>query len=158
MLKEVTESLAFGDESVCSRDTSGQFAIVHACKEPCHRRAVGYTARSLPRTHPHYLVLERGYHLYLNVIDPDQPLFMMPTFAAFLGFVDKHIAERRVIIHCNQGESRAPSFTLLYMAKRLKLLPDDSYQAAAEAFRKRFSYTPGRGIVTWLASHWNELP
>lgn len=157
MMHEVLPNLFFGDESACTVDSTGQVAVVHACKDPCHRSAVGYSGRGLPDTHPHYLVLEQEYHLFLNLIDPPAPLFMMPSFEAFLGFVDKHISERKVIVHCNQGESRAPSLALLYSAKRTDGLPNDSYEAAAQAFRGLHPYNPGRGIQTWLSQHWGDI-
>jgi predicted protein tyrosine phosphatase len=153
----VSDHLAFGDESICTHDTSGAVAVVHACKEPCHRHAVGYSARSLPSSHPNYLVLEADFHLYLNLIDPPGPLFMMPSFTAFMQFVDKHIPERPVIVHCNQGESRAPSLALLYAAKRFGLFPARSYSEAASPFRETFPYNPGRGIARWLSENWAAI-
>jgi hypothetical protein len=158
MRTKITERLSYGDEVECNQRDDGAVAVVHACKEPCHRRSVGYSGRSLPSNHPHYLVLESGHHLYLNLIDPDVPLFMMASFEAFLVFVDREIKEREVLIHCNKGESRAPSLTLLYMAKRLNALPNDSYYAAATAFQGRFPYNPGRGISTWLTNNWHKIP
>jgi hypothetical protein len=153
----INEQLSFGNESACTHITDGTIAVVHACKEPCHRSAVGYSTRTIPSNHPNYLVLEHGHHLYLNLIDPPQPLFMMASFEAFVKFVDREIAERPVLIHCNQGESRAPSLTLLYMAKRLATLPNDSYAVAATAFRQKFPYNPGRGIETWLTTNWSKI-
>jgi hypothetical protein len=153
----INERLSFGNESACTDITDGTIAVVHACKEPCHRGAVGYSTRTIPSNHPNYLVLERGHHLYLNLIDPPAPLFMLPSFEAFLKFVDREIAERPVLIHCNQGESRAPSLTLPYMAKRLDALPSVSYAAAAIAFRQNYAYNPGRGIETWLTTNWNKI-
>ncbi|HEY1686485.1 MAG TPA: hypothetical protein VGG19_17105 [Tepidisphaeraceae bacterium] len=153
----ISERLSFGNESACTHITDGTIAVVHACKEPCHRNAVGYSTRTIPNTHPNYLALEHGHHLYLNLIDPPQPLFMIPSFEAFLRFVDREIAERPVLIHCNQGESRAPSLTLLYMAKRLAILPNESYSAAATAFRQTHAYNPRRGIQTWLITNWNKI-
>lgn len=154
---QVLPNLAFGNGSACTRVTSGVVAVVHACKEPCHRDAVGYSSRSLPNTHPNYLVLESEYHLFLNLIDPPRPLFMMQSFDSFFAFVDKHIEEREVVIHCNQGESRAPSLALLYAAKRSERFPNESYALAARAFQAEFVYNPGRGIHSWLATHWTEL-
>ena len=68
----ITDRLSYGNESECTHSTDGSIAVVHACKHPCHRHAVGYT-NTLPNTHPNYLVLERGHHLYLNLIDPPAP-------------------------------------------------------------------------------------
>jgi hypothetical protein len=152
----VSDRLSYSGDWACSHANDGTRAVVHACKMPCHRHAVGYT-NNLPSTHQHYLVYERGHHLYLNLIDPPQPLFMLPSFVAFLRFVDREIAEREVLIHCNQGESRAPSLALLYMAKRLGLLPSGSYEEAAEAFRSEFTYRPGEGIRRWLTANWQKI-
>jgi hypothetical protein len=153
---KLAERLSYGNEETCSHAIDASLAIVHACKIPCHRRAVGYT-NNLASSHQHYLVYENGHHLYLNLIDPPQLLFMMPCFEAFLRFVDREIAEREVLIHCNQGESRAPSLALLYMAKRLWLLPSESYDEAAESFRSQFTYRPGEGIKRWLTANWQRI-
>jgi len=153
----VTEGLCFGDGSSCRHAEDQGMAIVHACKEPCHRRAVGYSERSLDRGHPFYLWKEDGPHLYLNIVDPPVALFKRESFDAFFRFVDRKIAAAPVLIHCNQGESRAPSLALLYMAKRLALLPDESYAAAAAAFARRFPYRPGNGIKGYLTQNWHLL-
>jgi protein-tyrosine phosphatase len=81
----------------------------------------------------------------------------MPGFKAFLRFVDREIAEREVLIHCNQGESRAPSLALLYLAKRLGSLPNESYDLAAESFEAQFPYRPGQGISRWLTRNWRQI-
>ncbi len=149
-------NLIFTDISGCSYEHSDTLSIVHACKEPCHRCAVGYKEKSLASLHPNYLALTRGNHLYLNLIDPPVPLFKAESFAAFFAFVDEHIKHRDVRIHCNKGESRAPSLTLLYRAKR-GLLPNDSYEAARVAFGAHNPYKPGKGIETYLRENWHRL-
>lgn len=157
MKYQVHDNLSFGDISCCRHINDGSIAIVHACKEPCHRNAVGYSGRSLSSSHPCYLIFESDFNLYLNLIDPPAPLFMMPSFLAFMAFVDKHIKHREVIIHCNLGESRAPSLALLYLAKRTTVLPNDSYENAAQAFAANFPYSPGQGIRLWLSKNWNNI-
>lgn len=152
----VTDNLCFDDLTGCRHDDQ-EFSVVHACKEPCHRHAVGYEVRSLESHHPHYLAIEKPHHLYLNMIDPPVPLFKPQSFDLFFDFVDREITKRPVLIHCNKGESRAPSLALLYMAKRLRLLPDNSYQAAADSFSARFPYKPGKGIATYLQENWQKL-
>lgn len=153
----VAHNLAFGDLSICTYACSSDLAVVHACKDPCHRHAVGYSGRGLPNTHPNYLVLERDNHLYLNLIDPPGPLFMMESFVSFLAFVDKHVDEREVLIHCNLGESRAPSLALVYLAKRLNAIANDSFPSAARDFSAKYPYSPGKGIQTWLTKNWMAI-
>lgn len=154
-LHSVAPNLFYGDLNAGHR-APADAAVVHACKDPCHKQAVGYD-KKIEDTHPDYLSRERGPHLYLNMIDPPVPLFKREMFVKFFEFVDRQIAERPVVIHCNQGRSRAPSLTLLYMAKRMKLLPDTDYLTARRAFEQKFPYEPGKGIETYLSSEWSLL-
>lgn len=45
------------------------WVVVQACKEPFHRRAVGYVGNIDP-SHSEYLVARRGDRLILNMICP----------------------------------------------------------------------------------------
>lgn len=154
---KVQDGLYVGNEGDC-RIGDGEWAVVHACKSPCHQRAVGYRG-SLSRDHPHYLVLEQGTDLYLNLVDPPIPLFMVPSFISFLAFTRVQIEEgRKILIHCNQGESRAPSLALLLLAKLTGSISNESYGAARVGFEALFSgYNPGLGIQKYLADHWSEF-
>jgi hypothetical protein len=154
---EVYHNLFIGTGRDCFFTQKDDWAVIHACKSPCHQRVLGYN-RSLPSDHPNYLTFEHGNHLFLNMIDSDEPLFMPPLFMASLVFIEKHISNRRVMIHCNEGLSRAPSLALLYLAKRAKVIDGGSYGAAAKDFIKLFRfYRPGRGIALYLELHWKEL-
>jgi len=135
-----------------------EWAVVHACKSPCHQRAVGYSG-SLSPDHPHYLVLEQATDLYLNLIDPPIPLFMAPSFISFLAFARKQLENgRKILIHCNQGESRAPSLALLLQAKLIGSISNESYAAARAQFEAESArYNPGMGIQTYLAEHWSDF-
>lgn len=106
----VTDTLWFGDSELCRAENNKNQAIIHACKEPCHRCAIGYREKSLSADHPAYLAWEQGSHLYLNLIDPAVPLFKRESFDIFLSFADRMMtAKLPTLIHCNQGQSRAPS-------------------------------------------------
>lgn len=153
----VYERLYVGTEEDC-RYGNNEWAVVHACKSPCHQKEVGYSG-SLPNTHPNYLVLERENDLILNMIDPPRPLFMPKLFIDFLAFSEKHWKNgQKLLIHCNLGESRAPSLALLFMAKYLHKISNISYENARLDFITIFpNYTPGLGIQTYLHQHWNEF-
>lgn len=154
---EVYTNLFIGTERECSFTQRDDWAMIHACKSPCHQRALGYRG-SLRKDHPNYLVFEHGNHLFLNMIDPNEPLFMPPLFVASLDFIEKHISKRKVLIHCNEGLSRSPSLALLYLAKRAKVLNEKGYHAAVKDFIKLFpSYRPGRGIALYLHLNWEKL-
>lgn len=152
----ITERLSIGDLTSCRSPSSPSgTAIVHACKEPCHRRAIGYTAKSLSKEHPAYLAHATADQLYLNLIDPPVPLFQLPSFQIFLEFVDQLAPSQQIHIHCNQGQSRAPSLALLLMAKRWGLLPKESFAAARAAFP--IPYAPSQGIARFLQDNWSLI-
>ena len=154
---EVYPNLYVGTESDCFFDERDDWAVVHACKFPCHQKAVGYRGNLSP-THQNYLVLERGTHLFLNMIDPDTPLFKPSLFDSALSFMDRYFPTHKVLIHCNKGNSRAPSLALLYLSKCIQVINSESYATAAKDFRTKFpSYQPGRGIQTYLTKHWTEI-
>ena len=153
-MRKVYDRLFVGSLRDCFDQREG-WVTVHACKSPCHQRAVGYQG-SLSRSHPHYLILERPNNLYLNMIDPAAPLFMPPLFSEFLRFARRHWEDgKNLLIHCNQGDSRAPSLALLFLAKVLGVLPDENYGLASEELVKLFpSYFPGLGIQIYLKKNW----
>ena len=148
------DRLYIGDGGTC-RPGSNLLAVVHACKSPCHQRSVGYTG-SLSPVHHNYLVLRNPYDLYLNIIDPPVPLFKIETFAHFLLFAGEHHDRgASVLIHCNQGESRAPTLALLFLAKHLRMIPDGSFSDAKDAFASLYAgYRPGAGIQQFLTTNW----
>lgn len=133
-------------------------AVVHACKTPCHQRAVGYTGK-LDKDHEHYISTGDELNLYLNIIDPPVPLFPDEIFKAFAEFMLEQEDEcRPVAIHCNQGKSRSPSLALLWMAHGTGELPSGSYEEAREAFEALYpAYDPGKGIEKHLSEHWPRL-
>ncbi len=156
-MRQIHERLFVADERSC-RAGSAEVAVVHACKSPCHQRAVGYRG-SLSAQHPNYLVLRHPYDLYLNIIDPPVPLFKIETFVQFLLFAAEHYDRgASVLIHCNQGESRAPTLALLFLAKHLGAIPGESLYAAQTAFTPLCpEYRPGRGIHQFLETNWATI-
>lgn len=154
---EVHERLFVGNEADCCRGNEHS-STIHACKHPCHVTAVGYSG-SLPSNHPNYLFLERGDDLFLNIIDPPVPLFKIELFEAYLSFAKRATdAGKSLLIHCNQGESRAPSLALVFLAKVRGAIANDSYAAARSDFERLFQgYRPGRGIQTFLSTNWQFI-
>lgn len=153
----ISTRLSYGDINSCCHSPVPGRAVVHACKEPCHRYALGYTAKTLASDHQHYLAKRTPSALYLNLIDPPVPLFQRQSFQHFFDFTDSLAQDTHLHIHCNQGQSRAPSLALLIMAKRLNALPNDSYAAARAAFSHHYPYAPGKGLSVFLQSEWHSL-
>jgi len=150
IMVEVYDRLFVGPVDDCRKGVEN-LAVVH-------QQSVGYRG-SLSADHPNYLVLQRDHDLYLNIIDPPVPLFKAATFERFLAFArTKYDSGASVLIHCNQGESRAPSLALLFLAKHIGKLSNTSYMDAKYTFEKTFpAYQPGLGIQRFLASNWKTI-
>ena len=133
--------------------------VVHACKEPYHRKALGYTGRAAPKESPYYFYLTdvRG-HLILNIVDVPDPRFFND------GMIDKAIdycleglnKGKRVLIHCNQGESRAPTIALMVLRK-LHVVSDDFDEAVDYMYSIYPDYNPNNGILEYARQRWNNL-
>ena len=84
---------------------------------------------------------------------------MPQTFVDFMNFAKKHYSEgMNLLIHCNLGESRAPSLALLFMAKGMHVISDRSYEEARKKFQINYpGYMPGLGIFRYFTENWNEL-
>lgn len=160
-MEEISQNLFVGAEQGCrAADRSDEYAVVHACKDPCHRRALGYRG-NLPQGHPNYLVHRDGGDLYLNMVDMQRKQsheFMQPMISVSLDFVDEYINSTPVLIHCNQGQSRSPSLAMLYLAKRTDTVSDESYSTATSEFRELYTrFNPGQGIHLYLQDYWHQL-
>jgi hypothetical protein len=156
---EVFKNIFIGTDKECSFNSSSDFAIIHACKYPCHAGAVGYRG-SLQSNHPYYLILENGQNLFLNMVDMEKelsPIYTHPIMKTAIAFIEKHVGERKILVHCNQGMSRSPSIALLYLA-RIGVIPNDSYSNAVISFQRIYPYfNPGRGIALYMNNNWAEL-
>lgn len=153
-MRLIRDRLFIGNDADCAvMESSKELSIIHACKT-CHQAAVGYRY-SLPKDHPEYLVLETPYDLYLNIIDPPKPLFWVESFRWALDFLQRH--PENVLLHCNQGYSRAPSIALCHLARQYAI-PMESYAAARKAYSVLDPlYQPGEGIALYLEKFWNDI-
>ena len=157
----VDDHLYIGDQVECSflGDPRPFVAVVHAAKWPCHAQAVGYDGKTkIHPSHPEYLWAERPGHVFLNIIDPKEPLFRVEVFTKALDFLDEWTPKGSVLCHCNNGLSRAPSIAMLWMAKRAKAFLGSSYPEAKAAFTRIMGgYTPGKGIEAFLEEKWDKI-
>lgn len=153
----VHERVMVGSENVC-RSGGDDLAVVHACKNPCHQKAVGYSGNP-DKSHPNYLSLKNNYDLYLNMIDPPVPLFPDDLFRDFMAFARQAWESGAILlIHCNQGESRAPSLAMIFLAKHVKAISNESFEHARQDFVRLFRhYVPGGGIEQYLSENWRKL-
>ena len=144
-------------EFVLHHNLPEDFAILHACKEPYHRAFVGYTGRGCPKDSPEYLWAERGNRLALNMVDAPKPeFFAKEMIDKALEFIEQKLSEGlKVFVHCNQGESRAPSICLLYLIKH-SIIKGDTLEDCETEFLKIYpGYYPGTGIRGFMKEHWS---
>jgi len=135
------------------------WCIVHACKEPYHRQALGYRGRAAPKDHPEYLIARRGKRLILNLVDAPDPAYIpQKIIDTALEFIDASLRTgNQVLVHCNEGCSRSPAIGLLYLVKYTDLLPIDDFIQAEEVFRSIYPpYNPKNGIRGYMTTNWSR--
>ena len=138
------------------KDLEG-WAVVHACKEPYHRQALGYKGRSAPHDDPEYLIAERGNRLILNLVDvADVRLIHKGIIDRALAFIEANLGQgRSVLLHCNQGGSRAPSIGLLYLRRWSPDYRDLSAVGGVALFRDAYpQYQPAVGMLDFVSLNW----
>jgi hypothetical protein len=157
-MKEIDTNLFVGslkDFEEIQFDTN--FYFVQACKEPCHRKALGYSGRTPDINHPEYLIAFRERKIILNIIDPPtSKYFENETFEKSILFIDENLKkERKILIHCNQGISRSPSIGLLFLAIKEKI-NNKNFILAKNDFLKIYpNYNPS-GIAEFLTNNWSN--
>ena len=158
---EIHPNLFVGHQGDYEHQVKGQdgWAVVHACKEPYHRQLLGYTTRGAPKGHPEYLFAERGNRLFLNLVDAPNPAYIPKEIIdKAIAFIRENLAEGlKVLVHCNQGESRGPGIGFLYLLRETDTLPQSSLDEALAKFRKIYpAFSPSGGISGFIATNWEE--
>lgn len=134
------------------------WAVVHACKEPYHRQALGYTGRAASKEHPEYLIAFRGDRLILNLVDVENVDWISAKIIdEAITFIDKKISEgKKVLIHCNQGTSRSAGIALLYLATR-GIYTEKNFISAEQEFKKVYPpYNPAKGMRDYMIINWKK--
>ena len=154
---EVQHNLFVGsqDDEVSIRG-QGAWFIVHACKEPYHRQALGYTGRATSKDHPEYLIARRPGRLILNLVDvADVNYIPAQIIDAALDGIHQNIASSKVLVHCNQGMSRSPAIAFLYLLKFTDVFHRQSHDEDVADFMKVYPpYMPARGMADYVRLNW----
>lgn len=143
-------------------EITANWFIIHAAKEPWHRDALGYTGRGAPPNDPEYLVAKRPGELMLNLVDMPvlKEQYTNPIFEAAFEAIDRAFAEgKKVLVHCNEGKSRAPTIALLWLGSAaLEDYHDKTFEQAVEKFRELYpEYEPGAGVEAYARARWGYV-
>lgn len=133
--------------------------IIHAAKEPWHRDALGYTGRGAPPSDPEYLVAKRPGEIMLNLVDMAvlKEQYTNPIFEAAFEAIDDAFADgKKVLVHCNEGKSRAPTIALLWLGERVAAWQEFPFDGAVIQFQDDHypEYDPGAGIEAYARARW----
>lgn len=131
--------------------------VVSAAKEPEHRKAVGYETRAAPKDDPEYLIAERPGHLILNLIDAPSAAYIPEAIMtkATQAIHDHLTAGDKVLVHCNEGLSRAPTIALLYLNQFTDRFAGMDHWTASNEFEKIYpGYKPADGVNDYARGHW----
>lgn len=138
--------------------------VISAAKEPWHREALGYKERGAPKDSPEYLFAHREGRLILNLVDVEDPAFIREEIVnATIEAIDvARAAGEKVLIHCNQGKSRAPMLALLWMrwgdapllnAVMRVLTVDQAVEVMKQVYPE---FAPAGGMLGFARSHWES--
>lgn len=162
-MKEIYPNVFIGSEQdYYAIRTQPKWAVLHCCKHPFHCQFVGYRG-SLPPTHPDYMLKRQGTEMALNLVDLDRFSssyldFNKAMFTTAFAFLDEYRAQGyNLLIHCNQGESRAPTLGMLY-ASRLGAFDYSDFDTAVQRLSSIYpSYHPRNNIFFTVKSLWNDF-
>ena len=158
---EIWPGLHVGNELDYERDVRQRtgWSVVHACKEPYHREAVGYRTPRVDDAHPEARVARRGERLMLNLVDMTEPGYVSKeTVDEALTFIHEALlANRQVLLHCNQGSSRSPTLGLLYLLSRTGRFTSRSFDEVMVEFRVLYPrYAPALGMHDFARQHFEH--
>ena len=157
---EIYENLFIGNELDFERKVKFErdWYVKHACKEPYHRRELGYVERGAPKAHPEYLIAKRKNSLILNLIDVDKPSYIPKEIIdTVMEEIEKNLQyKKKVLVHCNQGFSRSATIGLLYLAMK-GYFQNLSFLNAEQEYKKIYPfYNPANGIRMYAEINWNK--
>jgi hypothetical protein len=158
---EITDNLYVGSLLDLRNFSLEDDAIVHATQTP-HYQIMGWnwTTNKPNKNHLNYIIWEKNNRLSLNWVDGPAHLYKwsgIGTFIKVLDFIDYWIENRKILIHCNQGISRSPTLGLLYLAKRRKIVPNDTFHSAKKEFLNIYPMYNPSGISDFVNQHWIEI-
>lgn len=144
-----------------------EFSFVGAAKYPWHKEHAkmdgsdceGYEGKAMPKDQKEYLYAEREHALYCNLIDAKDPAYIPDEIILkCLDFIQKEMQnDRKVLICCNQGESRSPSIAMMYMIEDGFFDDCRSVYNVLDRFGALYPiYNPANGMEQKVIEFWRK--
>ena len=158
---EVFDNIFVGNEQdYYDMQNLDNWAILHCCKHPFHCSFVGYRG-SLNSNHPDYAYKRIDNEMALNLVDMDKYNgnyldFNKAMFETAFAFLDEYRNHGyRLLIHCNQGESRGPTVGMIYIS-RLGAFDYVDFNTALPKFQSLYPlYNPKENIFRTAQNLWS---
>jgi hypothetical protein len=158
MIQIMDTNIYIGNRSDSTLRLDPNWAVVNTAKT-VHCEIMGW-GNVTPRDHPNYLSYEEGNLLSFNWVDGGPFLYNMSgpeSFTRALNFIEERYGDKKILINCDQGQSRSPTVALLYLSKRLHKIPDESFVNAKIAFQQLYPMYMPAGIADFVSKHWREI-
>ena len=123
------------------------FAIVHFCKSSylkarSNKAKIQLTKKSF----------ELDGELFVDILDESYiEYFEVDLFQSVINWLDQR---QQVFVHCDYGQSRSPSFCMLYGSKILQVLPTDFLDCVRAIKSIQPNYVSPSGISKFLKANW----
>ena len=93
--------------------------------------------------------------LYLNLVDADNVQYIPNVVInKALDFIDEHIKDNKILVHCNLGESRSPSIGLLYL-RRMGYFDGKSASQGMFEYKEIYKkFNPNHGMMDYIIQNW----
>ncbi len=158
-MREVHPNLWVGnaEDEAAVRDNPDWY-VISAAKDPWHRKALGYTGRSAPKDDNEYFYAYRPRRLILNLVDaPDAAYIPEHVIHLAIGEIIQMVDHTKVLIHCNQGQSRSPTIAMLFLRERTDLFDGLDFDMATEKFKSIYpAFEPSKGMADYARQHWTK--
>lgn len=138
------------------------WSVLHCCKDPYHKELVHYRGNLSP-SHPDYAFKIDGNRMALNLVDMDNYTeqylnFYKNMFENAFQFLEEHRKMgKEILIHCNLGESRAPTIAMLYLSS-LGFFDGQDFSAAFSKFQNIYPFFfPKKNIYLTVYNLWDHF-
>lgn len=142
-MKEIDSNIFIGsDDDYHTVSEDKDFVFIQAARDPF------FTELNQPSG---VLFARVDNRLVLNMVDAGPGFPFDPSlFTESIKFINDN-KDKKVLIHCNQGQSRSPAIACLYLGVKYNL----SYVEAVYKLNYR-DYHPN-GVERFLIKNWNKL-